>query len=309
MPSGETTFAKEQLGTPQGGEGCILGLSWNKEADAIKTRFPTERAPVTKRGILGKIARVYDPLGVVPPMMLTGKLLYREACNLKTAWDAQLPCELINKWLKWESQLPASVSTARAIPKYRGDVSFIGLHCFGDASGRGVSAAVYAVVSQPSGNTVGLVAAKARLAKQGLTIPRLELVSGRMVMNLNVKALEGFPMGEMVCWLDSSVALHWIKGGGNYKQFVANRVHKIQQHPEVQWRRVSTKDNPADIGSRSGSAENVQLWWSGYLRDRNGHQTLRRRPPQRVKQKLKLSGKPLQWPKFKKTTLTPCLAS
>ena len=67
----------------------------------------------------------------------------------------------------------------------------------------------------------------------------------------------------MVCWLDSSVALHWIKGGENYKQFVANRVHKIQQHPEVQWRHVSTKDNPADTGSRSGSVENVQLWWSG----------------------------------------------
>ena len=266
LPSGETTFAKEQLGTPQGGEGCILGLSWNKEADAIEIRFPTERAPVTKRGILGKIARVYDPLGVVSPMTLTGKLLYREACDLKIAWDAQLPSELGNKWLKWESQLPASVSTARALPKYREEVSGIDLHCFGDARGRGVSAAVYAVVSQPSGNSVGLVAAKARLAKQGLTIPRLELVSGHMAMNLilNVKeALEGFPVGEMVCWLDSSVALHWIKGGGNYKQFVANRVHKIQQHPEVQWRHVSTKDNPADIGSRSGSVENVQLWWSG----------------------------------------------
>ncbi|XP_068692648.1 uncharacterized protein [Montipora foliosa] len=184
------------------------------------------------------------------------------------AWDAQLPSELVNKWLKWESQLPARVSTARALPKYREEVSNIDLHCFGDASGRGVSAAVNAVVSQPSGNSVGLVAAKARLAKQGLTIPRLELVSGHMAMNLivNVKEpLEGFPVGEMVCWLDSSVALHWIKGRGNYKQFVANRVHKIQQHPEVQWRDVSTKYNPADTctGSRSGSVENVHLWWSG----------------------------------------------
>ena len=87
------------------------------------------------------------------------------------------------------------------------------------------------------------MAAKARLTKQGLTILRLELVSGHMAMNLilNVKdASEGFPVGEMVHWLDSSVALHWIKGRGNYKQFVENRVHKIQQHPEVQWRQVST---------------------------------------------------------------------
>ena len=96
---------------------------------------------------------------------------------------------------------------------------------------------MYAVVSQPSGNSVRLVASKARRAKQSLTIPRLELVSGYMAMNLilNVKEVsEGFPVGEMVYWLDSSVALHRIKGAGNYKQFVANRVHKIQQHPEVQ---------------------------------------------------------------------------
>ena len=63
------------------------------------------------------------------------------------------------------------------------------------------------------------MAAKARPKKKGLTILRLDLVSGHMA---------------------SSVALHWIKGGGNYKQFVENRVHKIQQHPEVQWRQVST---------------------------------------------------------------------
>ena len=138
--------------------------------------------------------------------------------------------------------LKVGVSTARALHKYREEVSGIDLHCFGDASRRGASAAVYAAASQPSGNSVRLVAAKARLGKQGLTIPRLELLSGHMAMNLilNVKeASEGFPVGEIVYWLDSSVALHWIKGEGNYKQFVANRVFKIQQHPEVQGRQVS----------------------------------------------------------------------
>ena len=41
------------------------------------------------------------------------------------------------------------------------------------------------------------MAAKARLAKQGLTIPRLELISAHVVTNLlvNVKvALEGMPV-------------------------------------------------------------------------------------------------------------------
>ena len=112
----------------------------------IEIRFPTERAPVTKRGILEKIASVYDPLGVVSPMTLTGKLLYRVACDLKIAWDTQLPSELVNKWLKWESQLAASVSTARALPKYREEVSGIDLHCFGDASGRGVYLSLLEIV-------------------------------------------------------------------------------------------------------------------------------------------------------------------
>ena len=71
-------------------------------------------------------------------MTLTGKLLKRVACDFKVAWDTQLPSELVNKWLKRESQLPASVSTVRALPKYREEVSGIDLHCFGDASGQGV---------------------------------------------------------------------------------------------------------------------------------------------------------------------------
>ena len=92
----------------------------------------------------------------------------------------------------------------------RGDTD-IHLHSFGDASGNGVAAAVYAVVFRPSAVNQGLVAAKARLAKQGLTIPRLELVSGHMAVNLisNVKTvLEGVNVSQQHCWLDSSVALH-----------------------------------------------------------------------------------------------------
>ena len=34
-------------------------------------------------------------------------------------------------------------------------------------------------------------------------------------------------MTSLHCWLDSSVALHWILGGGDYKQFVANRYEKL----------------------------------------------------------------------------------
>ena len=76
------------------------------------------------------------------------------------------------------------------------------LHSFGDARGQGVSAALYDVVRQASGTPQGLVAAKARLAKQRLTIPRLDLVAGHMAVNVvaNVRrALAGFHVTSVCC--------------------------------------------------------------------------------------------------------------
>lgn len=126
---------------------------------------------------------------------------------------------------------------------------------------------MYAVVKQPTSVNKGLVTAKARLAKQGLTIPRRELVSGHMAVNLlsNVQdALQGFPVSSLHCWLDSSVALHWIRGNGDFKQFVANRVRKIREHGDITWRYIATKDNPANVASRSEPVtEEKQLWWRG----------------------------------------------
>ena len=97
---------------------------------------------------------------------------------------------------------------------------------------------VYAVTEQQSGINQGIVASKSRLAKKGLTIPRLELES-----------LMGFPVRNTFSWLDSTVALYWIKGNGEYKQFVNHRVRKIQEKDYIQWRYVSSAENPADLGS------------------------------------------------------------
>ena len=139
---------------------------------------------------------------------------------------------------------------------------------FGDTSGAGTSAAVNAVVHQASGVNQGLLAAKSRLAKKGLTIPRLQLVSAHMAANLteNVKnTQEGQPVRSVHGWLDSTVALHWFRGEGSaYKQFVASRVNKIRDKAYIQWRYVGTDQNPADIGSRGCQADKLSaLWFKG----------------------------------------------
>ena len=95
---------------------------------------------------------------------------------------------------------------------------------------------------------------------------RLELVAGRMAVNLvtNVEAAIGVEkVTEVHCWLDSTVALYWINGQGEYRQFVANRVKKIHEHERVIWHHVTTDQNPADLGSREGYVTSNELWQHG----------------------------------------------
>ena len=193
-------------------------------------------------------------------------MIFRDVCKTKAPWDADIREPLSKRWRDWEKSLPSEETVPRPIVNYREPVLNVELHTFGDASTKGVGAVVYSVVRQPSGTTQQLVAAKSRLAKEGLTIPRLELISAHMATNLvkNVQnALQNLPEPTIYGWLDSTVALYWIHGEGQYRQFVSNRVSKIKQHPEITWRHVPTKDSPADIASRGGSLSETPLWWNG----------------------------------------------
>ena len=215
---------------------------------------------------------MYDPLGLASPTTLQGKQIYCDVCDVKASWDVPIPDSVKSRWEKRKESLPAEVNTQRPLAPYHEQVDSFELHAFGDASAIGVGAAVYSVVHQKSGVTQSLVSAKARLAKKDLTVPRSELVSTHMATNLvmNVKnALTELPEPAVYGWLDSTVALHWILGNGQYHQFVANRIQKIKEHPEVKWRYVPTLDNPGDIASRGGLVTNTELWWSGpaWLRD------------------------------------------
>ena len=84
-----------------------------------------------------------------------------------------------------------------------------------------------------------------------------------LVVNVR-NALKDLPEPTVYDWLDSTVAFHRIFGNGQCRQFVANRVQKIRQHPQIQWRHVPTADNPEDLAAtREGKVTNTELWWNG----------------------------------------------
>ena len=91
-----------------------------------------------------------DPLGLVSPVTIVGKLLYRDVSESHLPWDENLSENLALKCHQFMSSLPNKVDVARSLPFFREQIQEITLHAFGDASAFGVSAAVYALSSTKS---------------------------------------------------------------------------------------------------------------------------------------------------------------
>ena len=191
----EQSYGKQTL-MVKPSERKLLGMKWDKRSDTLAVTFPNEREPKTKRDVLSKLARVYDPLELASPLTLVEKQIYRDACDSKMPWDADLNGKLLQRWEKWERSLPPEVVVPRLIVSHQEEVTAIELHSFGDASVEGVGAAVYAVIKQSSGTTQQLVTAKTRPAKRSVTLSRLELVAARMAANLAVNVSNALPKDQ-----------------------------------------------------------------------------------------------------------------
>lgn len=78
----ELTFAKQQLGMVSTNE-CskLLGMKWMKPLGTLQVDFPAKPVILTNRGILAFLAKIYDPLGLISPLSLDGKLIFRETCE------------------------------------------------------------------------------------------------------------------------------------------------------------------------------------------------------------------------------------
>ena len=236
--------------------------------------YPTDVKVVnfTKRAVLSDIARLFDPLGWVSPVLIPAKILLQDLWIAGLDWDDELPDELRERYVRFRESLK-DIESIR-IPRFLlplGAAGFtVTLQGYCDASERAYSALVYLRYASPDGQGgSNLVVAKTKVAPvKTLSVPRLELCAALLLARLIRRiSLEMFPSPPpMQGWTDSKVALAWILShASRWTTFVANRVSEIQETlPASCWKHVGTKENPADLATRGITPEQLrtsELWW------------------------------------------------
>ena len=188
-------FAKEHLGT-KANETKILGLNWDKLRDTLRVEITTKNQRLTKRNILKTLASICDSLGFISPVLLIGKIVFRNLCDMRIPWDNEIPEEIENKWGEWVNGLNIKIEIPRSI-SIRGTITNID-----------ICTIAYAVIYQTNKISQGLITSKSRLAKRNLTISRLELTVAKMSANLsqNIKnTINNQNVRNFYAWSDSTV--------------------------------------------------------------------------------------------------------
>ncbi|XP_056006864.1 uncharacterized protein LOC130050676 [Ostrea edulis] len=123
-----------------------LGLKWNISSDTFTFSTDLKYVPETKRDILSYLHSLYDPIGFLSPVILSGKFIFRDITQLELGWDELLHKDIILRWRTWQSSLHhlSEVEIPRRyVPTSIKNAERIELHTFADASEKAISAVTY----------------------------------------------------------------------------------------------------------------------------------------------------------------------
>ena len=82
-----------------------LGVLWDPSQDTLKIKAINKDVTETKRGILSFVSSIFDPLGIIAPVVLEPKLIIQELWRRNIDWDTPIPLDLSKKWKAWKEGL------------------------------------------------------------------------------------------------------------------------------------------------------------------------------------------------------------
>ena len=243
----------------------VLGLEWDIVKDTLVIPFKIRCSKISRRSILASVASIFDPFGLIAPLVLQGRLIFHQMEGV--SWDESPSPDICLKFKKWRSliQEMSSFKIPRCqIPNFVFDN--VEIHYFCDASQTAISSCAYARFIGLLGEVhISFVMGKCKVVpnKPTLTIPRLELMaavlSTKLAMIIRKELKWSF---KEFFWTDSNIVLGYIKNTTKrFKIFIANRIQMIHNVTNTNnWFHIDTKENPADDGSR---ARLTHRWYHG----------------------------------------------
>ena len=277
---------------------AVLGVSWKPMEDVITFKasinFSRKKQgahtgpdlkysdiphsiplPLTKRMVLSQVMKIYDPLGLLCPFTLYGKIYLRETWALKLGWDVALPDNLREKWIRFFRLLfdIEKIIYPRCI-KPNNAVGDPWLLILSDGSDTAYGFAAYARWKLKDDSfTCKLIFAKCRIAPLNkVSTPQMEL-NAAVLSKRGRQVVEGemrYRFERILHIVDSETVLCMInKTSTRFKLYYGVRLGEIQSATSGDvscWSWMSGVNNTADWLTRGKTPTELgpeSEWWNG----------------------------------------------
>ncbi|GFY11996.1 DUF1758 domain-containing protein [Trichonephila clavipes] len=89
----------------------ILGMLWDPKVDCLTYKVKvSDKVNFSKRDVLSEIARLYDPLALIGPIVTKAKIFIQELWKIKLDWSEQLPPDAMEEWMNFYRKLSRNKS-------------------------------------------------------------------------------------------------------------------------------------------------------------------------------------------------------
>ncbi|VDQ14055.1 unnamed protein product [Trichobilharzia regenti] len=133
------------------------------------------------------MASIFDPVGIIAPILLPAKLILQDTRRRRLEWDADLPEDCLATWKRWYKNINYlhKIRILRCIIPVSCELLSIQLHCFSYASEFACGDVAYIHADVPHQVHCSLLLAKFRVAPlKSVTVPRLELVAVELCLEI-----------------------------------------------------------------------------------------------------------------------------
>ncbi|KAG1714704.1 hypothetical protein GQR58_000941 [Nymphon striatum] len=272
IPEGDRSNLIKEFGSES--EGKVLGIKWNILSDCFGFQIArSEPKMLSRRVMLSVVSSMFDPLGLVNPILISSKLLLQEATRRKLSWDETIPRDIELSWKSWLDDVEEvkQLKIARCFKPMLCAEGVVELHHFCDSSSEAYGSCSYLRCIDKTGRiSVHLIMSKCRVAPiRSPTLPRLELQGAVLAAKLDglLKEKLDIVIDESYFWSDSEIVLKYLSNEKlRFHVYVGNRVNTILglTHPR-QWNYIKGKSNPADLLTRPQTVESMhrKQWFRG----------------------------------------------